>query len=90
MSVVEIVVSGDSDESQKNGSEPGTYANSSSCNSMKQKAIVQDDVINADLVGLYARKTAAGILTDLQETELSDKKRKVVELGSTLKRKKDY
>ena len=61
---------------------------------MKQKAIVQDElqlkinVINPDLVGLYTRKTA-GILTDLQETELSDKKRKVVELGSMLKRKKD-
>eukprot|EP00731_Ephydatia_muelleri_P025822 Em0017g905a len=82
-------VSGDSDEAQKNGSEPGTSANSSSCNSVKQKAIVQDDVINADLVGLYAPKTA-GILTDIQETELSDKKRKVVELGSMLKRKNDY
>ena len=45
-------------------------------------------MINANLVGLYARKTA-GTLTDLQETELSDKKRKVVELGSMLKRKKD-
>ncbi|KAL5479224.1 hypothetical protein EMCRGX_G022720 [Ephydatia muelleri] len=89
MSVVEIVVSGDSDEAQKNGSEPGSSANSSSCNSVKQKAIVQDDVINADLVGLYAPKTA-GILTDVQETELSDKKRKVVELGSMLKRKNDY
>ena len=44
-------------------------------------------MINADLVGLYARKTA-GILTDLQETELSDKKRKVVELGSMLKKKR--
>ena len=41
-----------------------------------------------DLVGLCAGKTA-GILTDLQETELSDKKRKVVELGSMIKRKKD-
>ena len=45
--------------------------------SVKQKAIVQDElqlkinVINADLVGLCACKTA-GILTDLQETELSD------------------
>ena len=62
---------------------------------MKRKATVQDElqlkinVINADVVGLYARKTA-GILTDLQETELSDKKRKAgVELGSMLKRKKD-
>ena len=41
-----------------------------------------------DLVGLCTGKTA-GILTDLQETELSDKKRKVVELGSMIKRKKD-
>ena len=63
---------------------------------MKQKAVVQDElqlkinVINADLVDSYARRPkTAGILTDLQETELSDKKRKVVELGSMLKRKKD-
>ena len=93
ITIVEVVVAGVSDEAGKNGSVPGTSANSSSCNSVKQKAIVQDElqlkinVINADLVGLYARKTA-GILTDLQETELSDKKRKVVELGSMLKGKK--
>ena len=85
MSVVEIVVAGDSDEAQKNESESGTSANSSSCNSELQLKI---NVINVDLVGLYARKTA-GILTDLQETELSEKKSKVVELGSMLKRKKD-
>ena len=36
MSVVEIVAAGDSDEGQKNGSEPGTSANSSRCNSVKQ------------------------------------------------------
>ena len=83
-SVVEIVVAGDSNEAKKNASEPGTSA---SCNSLsvKPKAIVQEqlqlqiNVIHADLVGLYARKTA-GILTDEQQRERSDKKKKVEEL----------
>ena len=91
-SVVEIAVAGDPNEAKKNASERGTSA---SCNSLsvKPKAIVQEqlqlqiNVIHADLVGLYARKTA-GILTDEQQRELSDKK-KVEELGSVLKKKKD-
>lgn len=45
-------------------------------------------MINADFVGLYKR-ISAEILTDLQEAELSEKKKKMVELGALLKRKQD-
>ena len=54
-------------------------------------AIVQEELqqqfnlTNVDLVDLYMRKSAI-ILTDLQEAEL---KKKLVELGTSMKRKRD-
>ena len=53
---------------------------------MKRKATVQDE-LQLKINVINARKTA-GILTDLQETELSDKKRKVGGIRVYAKEKK--